>query len=194
MNWLRRCARLPATARLLADLRYAARGMRRSPGFFLTAVLMLALGSGLNAAIFSVFAHVLLAPLRFPDPQNLYVVSSHAASLGDARRALSGPDFRDFRDQGTTLSQVAAAIGYFTEPWTGDGEPRVVRCTGPTQQFFSVMGIRPILGRLYTPQDYAVLDAPSVLISAKFWKEQLGGDPHVIGRRITIGGASDTIV
>jgi len=185
---------LPTIDHLLADLRYAWRGMRRSPGFYSIAVLMLALGIGINAAIFSVFAHVLLAPLRFPDPGNLYVVSSHAASLGDARRLASGPDFREFRDQGTTLSQVAAAIGYFSEPWTGDGAPQVVKCTGPTQQFFSVMGIRPIMGRLYTPKEYSVLESGSVLISSKFWKEQLGGDPHVIGRMITIGGTSQTIV
>jgi len=194
MNWLPEFLRLPTIDHLLADLRYSWRGMRRSPGFYSIAVLMLALGIGINAAIFSVFAHVLLAPLRFPDPGNLYVVSSHAASLGDARRLASGPDFRDFRDQGTTVSEVAAAIGYFSEQWTGDGAPRVVKCTGPTQQFFSVMGIRPIMGRLYTPKDYSVLETDSVVISSKFWKEQLGSDPHVIGRRITIGGASQTIV
>jgi hypothetical protein len=194
MQRLQDFLRLPGIDHLLADLRYAWRSMRRSPGFHSIAVLMLALGIGINAAIFSVFAHVLLAPLRFPDPGNLYVVSSHAASLGDARRLVSGPDFRGFRDEGTTLSQVAAAIGYFSEPWTGDGAPRVVKCTGPTQQFFSVMGIRPIMGRLYTPAEYSVLDSGSVLISSKFWNKQLSGDPHVIGRMITIGGASQTIV
>src|SRR5215469_17341553 len=136
MNWLPDFLWLPTIDHLLADLRYAWRGMRRSPGFYSIAVLMLALGIGMNAAIFSVFAHVLLAPLRFADPGNLYVISSHAASLGDARRPASGPDFRDFRDEGTTLSEVAAAIGYFSEPWIGDGAPRVVKCTGPTQQFF----------------------------------------------------------
>jgi putative ABC transport system permease protein len=194
MNWFPELLRPPIIDQLLADLRYAGRGMRRSPEFYSIAVLMLALGIGINAAIFSVFAHVLLAPLRFADPGNLYVVSSHAASLGDARRLVSGPDFRDFRDQGTTLSQVAAAIGYFTEPWTGDGTPRVVKCTGPTQQFFTVMGIRPIMGRLYTPAEYSVLESGSVLISSKFWEQQLGRDPHVIGRMITIGGAAQTIV
>ena len=194
MDWVTGFLRLRTIDHLLADLRYAWRGVRRSPGFYSIAVLMLALGIGINAAIFSVFAHVLLAPLRFPEPGNLYVVSSHAASLGDARRPASGPDFRDFRDEGTTLSQVAAAIGYFSESWTGDGIPRVLKCTGPTQQFFSVMGIRPIMGRLYTPAEYSVLDSGSVLISSKFWKEQLEGDPHVIGRMITIGGASQTIV
>lgn len=194
MRWVAGFARASTIESLLADLRFAWRGMRRSPGFFSVAVLTLALGIGFNAAIFSVFVHVLLAPLRFPDPGNLYMVTSHAPSLGDARRLASGPDFRDFRDGGTTLSGVAAAIGYFTEPWTGDGTPRVVQCTGPTQQFFRVMGIRPLLGRLYTAQEYSVLDTPSVLISEKFWKGQLGGDPHVIGRRITIGGSAQTIV
>lgn len=194
MSWISGFMRSSTIDSLLGDLRFAWRGMRRSPAFFTIAVVTLALGIGINAAIFSVFAHVLLARLRFPDPGNLYVVTSHAPSLGDARRLASGPDFRDFRDAGTTLSGVAAAIGYFSEPWTGDGEPRVVKCTGPTQQFFSVMGIRPILGRLYTAQEYSVLDTPSLLISEKFWKQQLGGDPHVIGRRITIGGARETIV
>ena len=179
---------------VFADLRYAVRGMQRAPGFYTTAIAMLALGIGINAAIFSVFAQVLLAPLHFSDPESLYVVSSHAASLGDARRAASGPDFRDFRDQNTVFSGVTALIPSFTEPWTGDGAPRVVICTSPTPQFFGVLGIRPLLGRLYTPQEYATLDTKALLISQKFWKEQLGGDPHVIGRTIRIGGDSQTII
>jgi predicted permease len=179
---------------LLADLRYALRGMRRSPGFYCTAVLMLALGIGINAAIFSVFAHVLLAPLQFQDAGSLYVVSSHAASLGDARRAASGPDFRDYRDQNTVFSGVAAAIGHFSEVWTGDGEPRVLNCAAPTIQFYSVMGIRPVLGRLFTPDEYTSLHNSTVLISWKFWKEQLGGDPHVIGRNIRMEDVSSMIV
>ena len=179
---------------LLADFRYAARGMRRSPGFSFTAVLMLALGIGINAAIFSVFAHVLLAPLHFSDPGSLYIVSSHAASLSDVRRAVSGPDFRDYRDQNTVFSGVAAAISHFTFPWTGDGPPRIVNATAPTQQFFRVLGIRPVIGRLYTPQEYTSLENDTMLISWKFWKEQLGGDPHVIGRILHFEDASSTII
>lgn len=185
----------PTIDHLFADLRYAMRGMRRSPGFYTTAVLMLALGIGINAAIFSVFAHVLLAPLHFPDAGNLYVISSHAASLGDARRAASGPDFRDFRDQNTVFSDVAAAIPNFTFAWTGDGPPRTVIATSPTQQFFAVLGIHPVLGRLYTPQEYTYFDPDeTIVISWKFWKDKLGGDPRVIGRIIHLGGASSTIV
>lgn len=194
MSLLRRILNRPILDQVFADLRYALRGMQRAPGFYTIAVAMLALGIGVNAAIFSVFAHVLLAPLHFSDPESLYVVSSHAASLGDARRPGSGPDFRDFRDQNTVFSGVAALIPSFTEPWTGDGAPRVVICTSPTPQFFGVLGVRPLLGRLYTAQEYATLDNNALLISEKFWKEQLGGDPHVIGRTIRIGGDSQTII
>ena len=111
---------------LVADLRYAVRGMRRSPGFHAVAILVLALGIGINAAIFSVFAHVLLSPLHFADPGSLYVVSSHAASLGDGRRSNSGPDFRDYRDQNTVFSEIDAVIPHFSEPSSGDGQPQLV--------------------------------------------------------------------
>jgi putative ABC transport system permease protein len=194
MNWLRRGLGTAALDHFLADLRYAVRGMRRSPGFSVTAVLMLALGIGINATIFSVFAHVLLAPLHFSDPGDLYIVSSHATSQGDARRAASGPDFRDYRDQNTVFSGVAAVISHFTLPWTGDGPPRIVNATAPTQQFFTVMGIRPFLGRLYTPQEYTSLRNDTMLISWKFWKEQLGGDPHVIGSVLHFEDTASTII
>jgi predicted permease len=184
----------PSLDQLFADFKYALRGMRRSPGFYATAVLMLALGIGINAAIFSIFSHVLLAPLRFADSNSLYIVSSHAASLGDSRRAMSGPDFRDFRDQNTVFSGVAAVIPRFSAPWTGDGPPRIVRCSAPTPQFFSVMGIKPVLGRLYTPEEYKSLHNSSVLISWNFWKREFNGDPHVIGRSIRIEDVSSTIV
>jgi len=194
MNWLRRGLGTAALDHFLADLRYAVRGMRRSPGFSFTAVMMLALGIGINATIFSVFAHVLLAPLHFSDPGDLYIVSSHATSQGDARRAASGPDFRDYRDQNTVFSGVAAVISHFTLPWTGDGPPRIVNASAPTQQFFTVMGIRPFLGRLYTPQEYTSLKNDTMLISWKFWKEQLGGDPHVIGSVLHFEDTTSTII
>jgi len=169
---------------LFADLRYAVRGMQRSPGLYTVAVLMLALGIGINAAIFSVFSHVLLAPLHFADPRSLYFVSSHAASLGDGRRLSSGPDFRDYRDQNTVLSGVAAVIPHFSEPASVDGTPRVLNFAAGTQQFFTVMGIRPVLGRLFTPDEYKSLHNSSVLISWNFWKQEFGGDPNVIGRTL----------
>ena len=184
MNWLPDVLRLSTFDHLLADLRYALRGMRRSPGFYGIAIVMLALGIGINATIFSVFAHVLLSPLHFADPGSLYVVSSHAASLGDARRSNSGPDFRDYRDQNTAFSDIAAAIPHFSEPSSGDGPPRVLNFAAGTQQFFNILGVHPVLGRLFTPDEYQSLHNSSVIISWKFWREQFGGDPNVIGRTL----------
>ena len=194
MQRFRQLLRAATLDHLLADVRYSVRGMRRSPGFYSLAVLMLALGIGINAAIFSVFANVLLAPLQFPDAGSLYVVSSHAASLGDARRASSGPDFRDYRDQNTVFSGVAAVVPHFSEPWTGDGPPRVLSFAAGTEQFFAVMGIRPVMGRLFAPEEYKALNNSTALISWKFWKEQLGGDPHVIGRTLIIEDGRSIIV
>src|SRR5438552_2241258 len=136
---------LPHVESITQDFRYGLRQLRRNLGFTSVAVLTLGLGIGLNAAMFSVFHHVLLAPLPFPNADRLYVVSSHARSLGDTRRASSGPDFRDVRDQNTVFTNVAAVIPRFSEVWTGDGEPRVLNCAAPTVDFFKVLGIRPIL-------------------------------------------------
>lgn len=179
---------------LFQDVRFGLRMLRKNPGFTVVAAATLALGIGATTAIFSIVSHVLLAPLQFPNAAELYVVSSHAASLGDARRASSGPDFRDYRDQSTFFSGVAAVIPHFSEVLTGDGEPRVLNCAAPTEQFYGVMGIHPVLGRLYTPEEYKSLHNSSVLVSWKFWKEQLGGDPNVIGRSLRIEDVSSVIV
>ena len=184
MTWPSRILSATTLDPVLAHLRYAVRGMQRSPGFYSVAILMLALGIGINAAIFSVFAQVLLSPLHFADPGSLYVVSSHAASLGDARRSNSGPDFRDYRDQNTVFSEIGAVIPHFSEPWSGDGPPRVLNFAAGSQQFFNTLGVRPALGRLFTPDEYHSLHNSSVIISWKFWKEQFGGDPQVIGRTL----------
>ncbi len=184
----------PAFDHLWSDLRYALRGMRRAPGFYATTILMLALGIGVNAAIFSVFSHVLLAPLEFPDSDELYVLSSHAASLGDARRASSGPDFRDYRDQNAVFTAVTAAIPHFSEVWMADGEPRVVNCAAPTEQFLQVMGVKPILGRFFSPEEFRQLQNTGLVISWKFWHNQLGGDPHVIGRTVRLEDSAAQII
>lgn len=184
MNWFRQFPAWSTLDSLFVDLRYGFRGLQRSPGFASVAVLMLALGIGINAAIFSVFSHVLLSPLHFADPENLYVVRSHAASLGDAPRPNSGPDFRDYRDQNTVFSGVAAVIPHFSEPSSINGVPRVLNFAAGTQQFFAVLGVRPVLGRFFSPDEYKTLHNESVLISWNFWQQEFGGDPNVIGRTL----------
>ncbi|HEY2854467.1 MAG TPA: ADOP family duplicated permease, partial [Gemmatimonadaceae bacterium] len=185
---------LPGVESIVQDVRYGLRLLRRNPGFTGVVVLMLGLGLGLNAAMFSVFHQVLLAPLEFPQAEQLYMLSSHARSLGDDRRAMSGPDFRDFRDQSTAFTNLAAVIPGFAEVWTGDGEPRVVNCAAPTRDFVNVLGIRPLLGRWFVPDEFHDLHNSTLLVSYKFWKTQLGGDPHVIGRIIHIEDVPSVIV
>jgi putative ABC transport system permease protein len=183
----------PAVENLAADLKFALRQLRKSPAFAMVAILMLAIGIGVNTAVFSIFHHILLQPLRFPQPGELYTAWEHAASQGDRPLLASGPDFVDFHDQSNAFFGTAAFI-QFTETWTGGREPRTVSCTGATQEFFSILGIKPILGRPYTDKDYATLDSGTVLISERFWKEQLGSDPAIIGKGLTIGGSAQTVV
>ena len=185
---------LPSLESVMQDLRYGLRLIRRNPGFSAITILVLGLGTGLNAAMFSVFEHVLLSPLPFPNAAQLYVVSSRAHSLGDARRAASGPDFRDYRDQNTAFSGVAAVIPRFAEVWTGDGEPRVVNCAAATTQFFGVLGIQPVMGRVFVPGEFHDLANETAVVSWAFWKNQLGGDPHVIGRTLRLENFPSTIV
>src|SRR6185437_3102792 len=185
---------LPRFESVVQDVQYGLRLLRRSPGFTSIALLTLALGIGLNAAMFSVFHHTLVAPLQFDEPDQLYMISSHAASIGDARRASSGPDFRDYRDQNTVFSGVAATIPSFSEVWTGDGEPRVLNVAAATEQFFTVMRIRPALGRVFVHDEFHDLANETVVVSWKFWKNQLGGDPHVIGRTLRMEDYPSKIV
>jgi predicted permease len=183
----------PVLERFGADLKFAWRQLLKSPGFTAITVLMLAIGIGVNTAVFSIFDHILLRPLRFSQPQQLYSLWEHAASAGDRHLLASGPDFVDFHDQSSAFSGIAAWLP-FSETWTGSGEPRIVHCIGATQEFFSTVGLKPVLGRLYTDKEFATLDSGTILIAERFWKEQLGGDPAIIGKRLMIGGSSNIVV
>ena len=185
---------LPKLESVGQDLRYGLRLLRRNPGFTAIALLVLGLGIGLNAAMFSIFDHVLLTPLPFPRADRLYAVTSRAQSLGGVTRPSSGPDFRDYRAGNTAFSSIAALIPHFAMSWTGDGAPRIVTVASTTADFFAVMGIRPAMGRLLVPAEFRDLDNGTVVVSWKFWKSELGGDPHVIGRTIRLEDSPSKIV
>jgi predicted permease len=185
---------LPFVESLLQDARYALRQMLKSPAFTLTTASILTLGIGINTAIFTVVHHILLEPLPFPHPEQLMAIWARSDALGDPRIHASGPDFLDYHDQSKSFSQIAELIPQFTETLTGQGEPRLLNCAGVSDDFFPMLGIRPLLGRFYTPAEYADLHSPSLVISYRFWKSQLGGDPHVIGRVLRIGGDDSVVV
>jgi hypothetical protein len=167
------------------DLRFAPRMLRKNPGFAAAAVLTLALGIGVNTAVFSIVESVLLRPLPFHDSDRLFAVWTKAKEQGADRSGTSMPEFEDYQSQSHSFEYLANLLPSFHYTWTGNGEPRVVRCSGISYDFFPMLGIEPLLGRLYTAQEYHV-DGVQVVISHRFWKNELGGDPQVIGRFLNL--------
>jgi putative ABC transport system permease protein len=142
----------------------------------------------------SLVQDVLLRPLPYAHSDRLYAIWASSESTGQTKLAASGPDFLDYLEQNRSFVHVAEYIGLFTFTWTGDGEPKLVNCTAPSEQFFTMLGIRPYLGRLYEPREYTYLENDTLIVSYNFWKNQLGGDPHVIGRVVHFEGQAQTIV
>ena len=178
---------------LLQDFRYALRQLRKSPGFAAVAILTLALGIGANTAIFSIVQSVLLRPLPFHDPDHLFAVWAESPEEKSVKTGASGPDFQDYKEQSHSFDGLAEVLPHFTYTLVGQGEPRTVICTGISYDFFPMLGMQPLLGRLYTPEEYHT-DGVQVVISERFWKEQLGAEPHVLGRVLNLGGDEATVI
>jgi putative ABC transport system permease protein len=175
------------------DVRYAFRGMRRSPGFAATAVLSLALGIGANIAIFTVVNAVLLRPLPFPEPDRLAQLWESKPSKGTHRNVLNAFNFLDWRER--THSFVAmAALGGGTENLTGAGDPVAVDARQVSPAYFSILGVSPALGRTFTEAEGEPGRGDVVILSYRLWQSRFGGDPGVIGRKLTVSGTSSTII
>jgi len=178
---------------LLKDIAYAARILRRSPGFTLTAVLTLALGIGANTAIFSVVNATLLRPLPFPHPERLVAISNQYKALGLDFASASVPDYLDYRKQRQLFSEVAA-INTDDFNLTGVDRPERLQCGEGTSGLFAVLGIRPILGRVFTYEEDQPGKNQVVLLTQGLWKRRFGGDPNVLGRTIHLNGKPYTVV
>jgi putative ABC transport system permease protein len=174
------------------DLRFGFRTLRKSPCFTVVAVMTLALGIGANTAVFSVVESVLLRPLPFQDSERLFAIWSTQKEQAD-RTGASMPEFEDYKDQSHSFEYMANMLSGWTYTWTGQGEARTVNCTGISYDFFPMLGLTPYLGRLYKPEEYHV-DGVQVVIAHRFWKEQLGSDPHVIGRVLNLDGTAQTVI
>jgi putative ABC transport system permease protein len=175
------------------DISYTFRTMGKNPGFTLVVVLLLALGIGINTALFSAVDGIMLRRLPFDDSERLFAAFSAQPSQQRFHGQFSGPDFDDFRDQNHSFTQVAEVLAYFSETLTGEGEPQILRCVAVSPEFFPMLGVRPLIGRLYTPEEYH-RDGSVVVLSYNFWQRQFGGDPNVLNRAIHVGDASETII
>lgn len=176
------------------DIRFGLRMLRKQPGFAIVAILTLGIGVGASTAMLSLVRDVLIRPLPYAHSDRLYAIWASSESSGQNKIAASGPDFIDYSEQNKSFARLAEYIPRFTFTWTGDGEPKLVNCTSVTEQFFPMLGIRPYLGRLYEPREFTYLENDTLIVSYRFWKNQLGGDPNVIGRVVHFEGVSETIV
>jgi putative ABC transport system permease protein len=140
------------------------------------------LGIGATTAIFSVFHGVLLQPLAYHDPGKLYGIWIAQPSQSD-HLGSSGPDFADFHDQSKSFDQVSAGLG-FSWVFVLGGEPKRVHPTAVTPDTFRMLGVRPLLGREYLPEEYHI-DGEQIILSYDFWQREFGGDPNIIGRKIS---------
>src|SRR5258706_6573213 len=178
---------------LITDFKFALRSLARVKGLAITVILTLALGIGANAAIFSVVRGVLLRPLVNKDEDRLIYIRQSAPGIGAENAKFSVPEIRDLRDRVRTLS----AFGDFSEigfTMIGLGEPRVVRAGVVGGSYFSVMGLRPVLGRLVDGTDDGPKAAGAAVLTYRFWSTTLGSDQSVIGKTVRLGGRSATIV
>ncbi|HTC78571.1 MAG TPA: ABC transporter permease, partial [Terriglobales bacterium] len=156
----------------LQDLRYGLRMLANNPGFTAVAVLTLALGIGATSAIFSAVYGVLLRPLPYPQPDQ--IVELREVSAQGQAMSFADPNFEDLRSQSRALA-AAAEYGAWVESVSGGSEPRRTMVASVSRDFFSVMGVEPIMGRAFAAQDQHVGAAPVALLSYGYWKQYLGG-------------------
>ena len=177
---------------MLQDLRYAVRTMLNKPGFTLIAVITLALGIGGSTAIFTVVDAALLRGLPYKSPDRLYHLFETTPQKEFAQREFSYPDFQDYQK-----NQVLEGLAAYTGGggiMSGRGEPELVFAPGVSANFFSVLGVEPILGRTFQPGEDKP-GAPRVtVLTYGMWQRRFGGDPGIVGQALTISGNSYTVV
>ncbi len=173
------------------DLRFALRQLLKSPGFTCLAVLTLALGIGLNAAIFSLINDLFLRGLPFKEPARVVHLFTKPKGGDSIDWPLSAPRFMHFRDAQNIFDGFAADTGS-AYTLTGLGTPVLLQGFRTTANYFDVLGVRPILGRTFLAAEEEGADV--ALISEQFWRTRLGSDSSVIGRSITLDGVPHTIV
>ncbi len=163
----------------------------KSPGFTLLALLTLAIGIGLNTAIFSLIDDLFLRGLPFRDAGRVVHMYANAKDRGFNEIPLSAPRFMQYRE-GQTIFSDFAAENFSAFTLTGLGDPVLVFGGTLTWNYFDLLGVRPIRGRAFRPEEEDKADV--ALVTQTFWQQRLGGDPNVIGRSITLDGTPHTIV
>jgi predicted permease len=177
--------------RLTQDLRFGVRMLAKSPAFAAVAILTLALGIGANTALFSVVDGVLLNPLPYPKPEQLVTLDESKPNF-DAG-SISFPNFRDWRKGNSTFSMMGVSRSYGFN-LTGRGEAEQVRAQFVSSDFLPLLGVKPVLGRVFAEGEDEIGASPIVLIGEGFWNRKFGAASDVLGKGLTLDGGSYTIV
>ena len=181
----------------LRDVRLAFRGFSRAPGFTAAAILVLALGIGANAAIFSLIRTILLRPLPFRDPGQLALVRTVPPNQPDENYGATVPDYLAWRSQNTSFTALAATWSYTRTFGAEENGAAAERITGQrcTPELLQELGIAPIRGRVFTAaEDEIDHPAPVVVISERLWRRRFASDPDILGKSIRMDGRDTAII
>jgi len=173
------------------DLNFALRQLRKSPGFTSLAIITLAIGIGMNTAIFSLIQDLFLRGLPFSEPERVVRIYGESKERDLKQMPFSVPKFWHYRDGQTVFSSIAAdwGNGFIM---TGSGEPIQLLGGNVTANYFELLGIHPILGRNFLPDEETKGDV--VMVTESFWRKHFNSDPAILGRAITLNGVPNTII
>lgn len=180
---------------LRQDLRYALRALGRARGFALTVVLVTAIGVGANTATFSVADFVLLRPLPFPEPNTLIRLCWGPRTGGGwgCNNQLSPANYRDYKTMSSSFQVMGAFYGNAVN-LVGAGEPQRLAMTGVTSEVLPLLGVPPVLGRVFDSAEGGEKDARAVVLSYGLWQSQFSGDPRVLGSSVNLNGAPYEVI
>lgn len=171
------------------DVRYAVRRLFKNPGFTIVAVATAAIGIGANVAIFSVVNAVLFAPLPYDDADRLVAIWEHRLPSGNDRNVANAGNVRDWRERASTFSGMAAASMPSPHIIAVQGEPEEIQAIAAEPEFFSVLGVKPALGR-----DLSRDGGVEVLLTHAFWMRVFGGDPAIVGQTLRVDDTAAEVV
>lgn len=186
---------LPGLDAIAQDLRYALRGIRRSPGFAAVAILSLAIGIGANTAIFSLVNSVLLQPLAYQDPQRLFATREIISHLfGGQPIAVNPMHAREWAKQCPSLEHVALIAGGRAQLVASGGEPVSIPGARVAHNLFAMFGVEPIAGRTFLPEEEQEGKDDVVIISESLWRSRFNADRSLVGRSILLDGQNHQVI
>ena len=171
----------------------AVRGLLRRPGFTAVAVVTLGLGIGANSAIFSVVNGVILEPLRYPESEELVIMTSAFPSMNFTKFWISPPEYMQVSEQMGSFESIGAFTTYESSIGA-DEQPERVNSAGASHQLFDVLGVAPEFGRYYGEEEDQPGAAPVVVLSHELWQRSFGGDRSILGRGIDVNGTQTTVI